>query len=556
MDVPQVSTLSASMRFLMNAYNSCLSGHAGCRRGSSYRPKRVIDISEPLYRLYEPDSRMEGDYVALSYSWGDKGLPMTTMETYEGRKLGFGQETVPIVFRDAASIAQRLGIKYLWVDTLCIIQDSTADWEEQAAQMGDIFEGSALTIAASASPDPGVSLFGARRDEYQAIELVSDVNEVFKDVVFKVRRKIARGIHSKTGRSLELDPLETRAWALQEKLLSTRLIAFTGGELQFSCRTSRSCECRQKSYSSPPLFSVPSHISSLEQYLKWSKNWSKVVEEYSGRNLRIPEDKLPALSGLASKFALATGFAYIAGLWKETLMYDLSWQRDSDLRKAPSTWLGPSFSWVSIQGAVSYRFARYSYPGIRTHHTELIAVQYETVGHGPYSRAGYGSSLTVCGYTVMAFLRTSWDDPQSYEIRIGHTYYTPNADKRAVCEFSIDAYTMPSVADETWDPSKCVSQITSLDKPDRSMERQILLLSLYSIQHRDDIYQVFLILERSQHTIETYERIGIGSGKIYDGNDTETDGCGVEGVLEPFQWLSVGLEQRGQNATKQRVCIQ
>jgi hypothetical protein len=544
------------MKFLLKAYTSCISEHAQCRRGPTYLPKRVIDISGPVYRLLEPPSGVKGYYVALSYSWGDKGFPMTTTETYEGRKLGFGQETVPVVFRDAASIAQRLGIGYLWVDTLCIVQDSTADWEEQAAKMGDIFEASALTIAASASPDPGVSLFGARRDEYQAIELISDVNEVFEDVVFKVRRKIARGIHSKTGRSLEIDPLETRAWALQEKILSTRLIAFTGGELQFSCRTSKSCECRQKSYPSQPLFSVPSHISSMEQSLKWSKSWTKIVEEYSGRSLRIPEDKLPAISGLATKFGSATGFVYIAGLWKETLMYDLSWQRDSDLRKVPSTWLGPSFSWVSFQGAVSYRFARHSYSGTRIHHTEVVEVHYETMGHGPYGRAAYGSSLTVCGYTVMACLCTSWNDLRSYKLRIGHTDYMPNTDQRAVCEFSIDANTLPNVTGGTWEPSKDVPQLTAIDKTDKRMERQIILLSLYSIQHCSDIYQVFLILERSQHNIGTYERIGIGSGKIYDAIKFGTDGLGEEEVLDPFRWLSVGLEKSGQDATKQMVCMQ
>jgi hypothetical protein len=554
-DVPPSSTPQASIQFLENAYQTCISQHNECSKGT-YQPKRLIDISGSSYRLIEPEGRTLGIYAALSYSWGDKGFAMTKTETYEERKLGFPKDIMPTFFRDAAMVARSLDIKYLWVDTLCIIQDSKDDWEEQSANMGDIFQSAAITIAASSLAHPGVSLFSMRKPHYEAVEFCSDTKGVFDGIVFKARKKIMSGIHAKTGRSLDIDPLDERAWALQEKLLSTRLIAFTGAELQWTCQRLKACECQQRSYPTLPLFSVPAQMSSMEECLKWSRIWSKIVEEYSCRNLKQVADKLPALSGLASKFGSATGFEYVAGLWKETLMYDLSWQCDLGRREASSTLLGPSFSWVSINGGVNYRFARHSYSGTRTYHTEIVDVQYTAIGHGPYSRAAVGSSLTMRGSTVLAILQTSCDDPQEHRLRIGYASYTPCTDQRAVCEFSIDVYVNSHKKGESEEKPKNVARIGSVNDTCQELEKEVLLLSLYSIQFRNDIYQVFLILETSQHNSNIYERIGIGTGKIYGGNNCRGDVLNGENVLDPFQWLSDESGKGGRNVTKQEVCIQ
>jgi hypothetical protein len=554
-DVLPNPTLKASIPFLQSAYQACISEHEECPK-KTYLPKRVIDISESTYRLIEPKRRTLGEYAALSYTWGEGGFAMTQIETYEGRKSGFSKDTMPIAFQDAAMIAQSLDIRYLWIDTLCIIQDSEADWEEQSANMGDIFQSARITIAASTPPHPGVSLFGHRKSGYEAVEFNSHIDGVFENVVFKARRKIVDGIHAKTGRSLNPDPLDKRAWALQEKLLSARHIAFTGAESQWTCQTLKACECRAKPYPSLPLLSIPTSLSSMEKQLKWSRIWSKIVEEYSSRSLKYTPDKLPALSGLASKFGTATGFTYIAGLWKETLMYDLSWQCDLGSRDVSSTWLGPSFSWVSINGAVNYRFARHSYPGTRTYHCELIGMQYNTIGYGAYSRAANGSSLTMCGYTVPARLQTPSEDHRAHTIHIGDKSYAPCTDQRDVCEFSIDADTNTHKKRETKEDLKNIVRIDSFNESCEETKRDVLLLSLYSIQFRNDIYQVFLILEAPQHNSKIHERIGIGTGKIYGGDGCGNDILNSRNVPYPFQWLSNGSEKGGKNVTKQEVFIQ
>jgi hypothetical protein len=225
-------------------------------------------------------------------------------------------------------------------------------------------------------------------------------------------------------------------------------------------------------------------------------------------------------------------------------------------RDVSSIWLGPSFSWVSINGAVNYRFARHSYSGTRTYHSELISVQYNTIGCGAYSRAASGSSLTMCGYTVPARLQMPSEDHQAYTIHIGCKSFAPCTDQRDVCEFSIDADTNTHKKGETKEDLKNIARIDSFNESCEETERNVLLISLYSIQFRNDIYQVFLILRVPRHNSRIYERIGIGTGKIYGGDGCENDILNIGNVPYPFQWLSNGSEKGAENVTKQEVCIQ
>jgi len=544
-DVPRESTVAASVNFLKENYYTCVTEHVEqCGRGPSWLPKRIVDISRSRYRVIEPPAGTEGTYATLSYSWGSSGFAMTTSGNYQEMKRGFDRDRLPLAFQDAADMAQSLSICYLWIDTLCIVQDSPTDWEDQAARMGQIYEGAAITIAASLSTDPHHSLYQKRNPIYEEIELFSELKGGPINVVFKARRKIARGIHAKTGRSKDIDPLDTRAWGLQEKMLSTRLIAFTGAELQWTCRTSKECECHHVKIPAQPLFPVLTGTTTTDRILSISKSWSQIIEEYSTRKLKVPEDRLPALSGLANKFGAETCYTYIAGGWKETLLYDLVWQRDIDPTSRTSTWLAPSWSWVSSPGAVNFRLARHSYPGSRIEHTKMIDYHYETAGDGPYNRA-LACSLTLQGHTVAARLRRSSHDFETFTICIDDAIYSPNTDKRATCEFSIDASVPPYNANETQGTSDQSQSKTYDDALDQEREEPITLLSLYSIYHRRYLYHNFLILARSGHDSNTYRRIGIGSGKMYRGSSCEHDFPSEAQHVRPFEWLSVGSKDSG-----------
>ncbi|KAH8719331.1 heterokaryon incompatibility protein-domain-containing protein [Phaeosphaeriaceae sp. PMI808] len=556
-DVPRTTSLQASLHFLQNKYYHCIAEHDECRQQLISLPKRVVDISESRYRLVEPHIGTRALYATLSYCWGARGFPMTTLENYDSLKLGFSQDLLPKAFQDAAMIAHSLNIRYLWIDTLCIIQDSPRDWEEQSSKMGEIFEAATITIAASSSPDPSFSLFTPREPINEEIELYSEPGSEFVDIVFKARKKITSGIHAKTGQLLQADPLDMRAWALQEKILSTRLISFTKAEMQWTCRTLKACECRQNSSPSEPLFHALTGTSKMGRNMKYSKSWSQIVEQYSTRSLKVPEDKLPALSGLATKFCAVTGFRYIAGLWIENLLSELVWQCIAGTKIVCSTYLAPSFSWASVPGAVSFRFARYAYAGTRIPHTKIINFGYSTTHHNVYGRALDGS-LGVRGNTVTAHLRFPAENTEAYELCIDNVIYLPRIDQTAACEFSIDTPIRFCASREDQEVSKLISCGTCVKNNGGQLEGMVKILSLYSIHHHKYLYQNFLILVKSLHDAHSYERVGVGTGKIYYGSGNEAHIPGDPQLVKPFEWLSVDLGKLGRrfdHAEEEVICI-
>lgn len=194
-NVPTKPYSRESQHFLEDNYNTCQKVHEDCRQVSSLLPKRIIDISRSQFRLVESECGQTGTYAALSYSWGVRGYRVATSQNYEKLKVGIDRDSLPIVFQDAAGISQRLHVNYLWIDTLCIIQDSKSDWENEAAKMADIFENAAITIAASSSPNPRISLFTTRSSTYQQIRLNT---RQYLAPVFNARRRFLLGSTRRT----------------------------------------------------------------------------------------------------------------------------------------------------------------------------------------------------------------------------------------------------------------------------------------------------------------------------------------------------------------------
>lgn len=120
-------------------------------------PTRLIeigkDIGSPL-RLIETDSSFEQRYVALSHCWGS--IPkaagfFTSKDTWDRHKRNIDFEKLPRTFQDAVTITRDLGIKYIWIDSLCIIQGDQDDWANEAGKMENVFSSAYCTIAASSA---------------------------------------------------------------------------------------------------------------------------------------------------------------------------------------------------------------------------------------------------------------------------------------------------------------------------------------------------------------------------------------------------------------------
>ena len=137
--------------------HDCNTTHVGCSVGDPPKlPTRVIDVGLSSSEGPKPyllcSGGLEGRYVALSHCWGTASLSnpgfKTERHNYDDLQAGFVLESVPALFRDAIVTTWKLGIQYLWIDSLCIIQDSKDDWEAESAKMGSVYRNAYVTIVA------------------------------------------------------------------------------------------------------------------------------------------------------------------------------------------------------------------------------------------------------------------------------------------------------------------------------------------------------------------------------------------------------------------------
>ena len=144
----------------------CSSKHEFCSPPelNTKLPTRVINVGSTgqTVTLFEHNGTT-GRYMTLSHSWGSSPQLTTTTKRLNEFKKGVEVSSLPKNFQDAVQITRKLGIRFLWIDSLCIIQDDPQDWERESAQMASIYRNSYLTISATASPDSSSGCFPRRR---------------------------------------------------------------------------------------------------------------------------------------------------------------------------------------------------------------------------------------------------------------------------------------------------------------------------------------------------------------------------------------------------------
>ena len=161
-----------------------------------------------------------GQWVALSYCWGNE-IPLRTLSSnLESFQNEISLELLPQLFQDTITIVRRLGYRYLWIDALCIIQDSEMDWLNESAEMGSIFQNAALTILAEAAEDSSIGLFSSMEEERKTPSIVIQAHSQSKSI----QGHICAGIDP----TASSGPLAYRAWTLQEELLAPCVIRFAG----------------------------------------------------------------------------------------------------------------------------------------------------------------------------------------------------------------------------------------------------------------------------------------------------------------------------------------
>jgi hypothetical protein len=377
--------------------SDCFKNHALCGGDKpSLLPTRILDVGEgptadPTYvKLIEAPGRKER-YIALSHCWGGTQPLTTTAATLSAHKGGIAFDCLPKTFQDAVRITRRLGIRYLWIDSLCIIQDSAEDWQMEASRMALVYRNSWLTVSATLSSSPTTGCFSS--NQATTVQATNDntLAVLFPDAV-KLRQALRLCLrfprmHPDLGqyareRDNEPFPLLSRAWAYQERLLAPRVLHFGPQELFWECMQNLDCECgtlkwsgaqhmsgymsRDTSGQLPPKIShyAALHVGGAGNYYndtlpqqKLLSRWGDMVTEFTKRNLTFATDRLPAFSGVAAEMAERLPMQYCAGLWRETLPVGLLWQLSGSIQKAPSIGeplAAPSWSWAAANAPVQY----------------------------------------------------------------------------------------------------------------------------------------------------------------------------------------------------------
>lgn len=340
---------------------NCLANHPECRVSEeTFLPRRVIHIgaNHTDIRLAEHNSPTLGRYNCLSHCWGGAQPLATTTGNIAQHLERIEWESIPKTFQDAIKFTAHLGISYIWIDSLCIIQDSPEDWAEESAKMCSIYQNGHLTVAATAASNGTDGL--PVRDSSNFVRLTGTASAP-ESKPFEILAFFVLGPGDHPFPTNYRTPLLSRAWVHQEMILSPRVVHFTKKELLWECKTVGTCQCPQ-----PPTFNNiffkkahyqaqnSSRISGANTTL--AHQWHKIIESYSRLKLSFLRDKFPALSGLAQQMSKKRGpeVRYLAGLWSNSLLTDLLWTaayvwslHAIDRILQGYEWRAPSWSWAA-----------------------------------------------------------------------------------------------------------------------------------------------------------------------------------------------------------------
>ncbi|KAF2100314.1 HET-domain-containing protein [Rhizodiscina lignyota] len=300
-------------------------------------PKRVIKISpleEPLRLRLMISHGKTGRYATLSHCWGPPEMsPLTTTShNFEAHLKAIDWAKLPKTFQDTVHVTRQLGLTYLWIDSICIIQDDTEDWLTESAKMGTVYERSEVTIAASHSVHSWQGLFLNRSSQSPPIPL-PNFDPRSKDLCIYAEAflKDYAAIQPESG------PLAKRAWATQEWLLARRMIFYCRDRILWSCQTITQEETGEKRYNTAR-----------------NPKWKIITEHYSERQLTKATDRLVALNGLVSELSKRLNDSYILGLWKNALPDQLLWQVSQQVKEPSNPLQLPSWTWASVPVGIRY----------------------------------------------------------------------------------------------------------------------------------------------------------------------------------------------------------
>ncbi|OAG14702.1 HET-domain-containing protein [Alternaria alternata] len=367
---------------------SCLDKHEQCTKHTQPHtyPTRLLELGGHNCRLILPqDHRSLGPYAALSYCWGpNPSFIRLTADNLQEFRMGLPYTSLPIAFQEAVDILKGLDIRYLWIDALCIIQSglgSSEDWQFECGRMQEVYSNCIINLSLAQAAHPNQSCLGGYTLDSTLPFEVETVHEGHKHgSVVTGEYTVVSGDYFRE--ALHKQPIGSRAWVMQERLLATRVLSIGHGELFWDCQQVphaseslpygfRFCSDIQRNFLKTILdLSIP-FIPNTPEDEDLGKTWSKLLEEYTTCKLTYPEtDKLAGISAIATRIGYAMNDKYLSGHFLRTLPGSLYWrarrsvlssshvEKRAQKRLLKSSgqvvddeWIiTPSWSWASMDG--------------------------------------------------------------------------------------------------------------------------------------------------------------------------------------------------------------
>jgi hypothetical protein len=397
-EIGSSSELQPSQQLINTWLEGCLSRHHKCRPWRDLRqdwegPARLLDVGEagsPNVRLQVVENRdgsFDKPYLTLTYYRGGAKQLKLTSDSVGELVAGIKRAALPKTFRDAVMITRQVGVRYLWIDSLCIFQDSDEDWQKESKKMGDIYAYSLMNISAAGADDSNGGLFFARD----------------ATAVAPVQVDIAWPLYDCVGTSTQVSPLELKlydvvnpiGWAEDieyQRLFSQALVvqeSFFSRRTLFCCQSQLYWECREATANESTTYGVfmDEQISAKKKVSKsldiigvegvwrppspaggWEftppadskllaeiySGWIHISQFYTTCEISRDSDKIVTFDVVGQRFAVLLGDRYVAGLLIRALDTNLTWGTQDPLAVRIGSTQAPTWSWGSVKGDVDW----------------------------------------------------------------------------------------------------------------------------------------------------------------------------------------------------------
>ncbi|OGM45105.1 hypothetical protein ABOM_006693 [Aspergillus bombycis] len=330
----------ACLSLAANWLDKCSREHAECdayKDKPAFLPTRVIDVGNSLTppRLHVSGGGETGKWVALSYCRGRDSDFTLNASSFHNLRSGQPLADFPPTLQDAVLVTRALGVRYLWIDSLCIFQDDTNDLAVEASRTSRVFSDAVVTIAATSAetvndgfldkrePHFNCSFPWRRHDHPDSVKNGCRTYPVY----FRSGRSPINKDRSRNSR------WATSGWTLQEELLSQRLLYYTKEEMIWQCCAGAATEPAEEPTPSSTLFSKVKHLptgsgkpeGSTKSAEATYRVWYELLQGYASRQLTSEDDRLPAIGAIAESFNTQLKEQYCAGLWSGDILFGLLW---------------------------------------------------------------------------------------------------------------------------------------------------------------------------------------------------------------------------------------